>query len=196
MTLSHLNSRWLRPVAVLTLSLVFLQGCAVALVGAGAVGVKAATDRRTLGTQLDDQTIEYRAQRAISETERFDNARILAVAYNKRVLLIGQAPSEDIRRQAEQTVRDAVGAAQVHNEVRVRSRVGFTTKTEDSWITSKVKTALLSDERVDGSQIKVVTENGEVFLMGIVANEEAGIATDIARNTAGVVRVITAFIKP
>jgi len=186
----------LRTVTLLMLSVFLLQGCAVALVGAGAVGVKAATDRRSLGTQLDDQTIEYRAQRAISEGAAFDNARILAVAYNERVLLVGQAPSDEIRRQAEVTVRDAVGERQVHNEVRIRSRVGFTTKTEDTWVTSKVKTALLSDERVDGSQIKVITENGEVFLMGIVDQEEGSIATDIARNTAGVVRVVTAFIKP
>lgn len=194
--LTGLKSRFVRGTSVVLASVLLLQGCAVAVVGAGALGVKAVTDRRSIGTQLDDQTLEFRAQRAISEAEDLGATRVVAVAYNEAVLLVGQALSQERKIQAERLVRQQDGINQVHNEIRIGNPISITTRTHDSWITSKVKTKLLSDEQIDGSQVKVVTENGEVFLMGLVGGEEAERAVEITRNISGVKRVVTAFTSP
>lgn len=194
--LTGLKSRLVRGTSVVLASVLLLQGCAVAVVGAGALGVKAVTDRRSIGTQLDDQTLEFRAQRAISEAEDLGATRVVAVAYNETVLLVGQALSQERKTQAERLVRQQDGIDQVHNEIRIGNPISITTRTHDSWLTSKVKTKLLSDEQLDGSQIKVITENGEVFLMGLVGGEEAERAIEIARNISGVKRVVTAFTSP
>jgi len=183
----------LKRLLPITVALVVLQGCAVAVVGATAVGVKSATDRRSIGTQLDDQTVEVRVRSALNDQARLAQARIKAVGYNDAILLVGQVPNNELKTLANRTARDVNGVKQVHNELRIGNPIGFTTQTQDTWLTSKVKTKLLSDEAVDGSQIKVVTENSEVFLMGIVSTAESQAAIEITRNTAGVKHVITAF---
>lgn len=193
---TRVGSSFTRGMSVVLASVLLLQGCAVAVVGASAIGVKAATDRRSIGTQMDDQTLEFRAQRAISESEDLGATRVVAVAYNEAVLLVGQALSQERKIQAERLVRQQQGIDQIHNEIRIGNPISITTRTHDSWLTSKVKTKLLSEKNIDGSQIKVVTENGEVFLLGIVKGDEAELAVDIVRNISGVKRVVTAFNSP
>lgn len=173
-----------------------IQGCAVAVVGATAVGVKSATDRRSVGTQLDDQTIEVRVSRALGDAQELEDSRVKAVSYNNSILLVGQATSDNDKRLAERLARDVSGVDQVYNQLRSGNPISFITQTQDTWITSKVKTRLLSEDSIDGSQIKVVTENSEVFLLGIVDNAEAERAVNVTRNLTGVKHVITAFTKP
>lgn len=170
-----------------------LSGCAAALVGATAVGIYSATDTRTVGTQIDDQTVEVRVIAALQSEERFENSRIKVVSYNRRVLLMGQTPNEALKRLAQQIARDTKGVDQVHNEIRVTDVIGMATISKDTWITGKIKTKLLADDEVSGAKIKVVTENGEVFLMGLVEKAQAERAIELARNTNDVKRVIDAF---
>lgn len=181
-----------RVILIITL-LSLLQGCAAVIVGAGAVGVKAATDRRTIGTQLDDQALEVKVSNRIGDAPELEGARVEVVAYNEAILLVGQVPSDALRAEAERLAREVRGIDKVFNQLRVGSAIGIGTITADSWITSKVKTRLLSEDQIDGSQIKVVTENGEVFLLGLVKPGEAQRAIDITRNINGVKQVINAL---
>ncbi|MDU2496187.1 MAG: BON domain-containing protein [Klebsiella grimontii] len=150
----------LSPLAIL-LSALLLQGCvAAAVVGTAAVGTKAATDPRTVGTQVDDSTLELRVNSALSKDEQIKKqARINVTAYQGKVLLTGQSPTSD----------------------------------SDTWITTKVRSQLLGTDQVKSSNVKVTTENGEVFLMGLVTDREGRAAADIASRVSGVSRVTTAF---
>lgn len=176
--------------AVLTLS---LSGCAAALVGATAVGIASASDSRTVGAQVDDQAIEVKAITALQREEKLENSRIQVVSFNRSILLMGQVSSNSLSDLAANTVRSIEGVIRVHNEIRVGDIVGVQAISKDTWITSKVKAQLLANKEVEGSRVKVVTENGEVFLMGIVSRAEAQTAINVARNINGVARVIDAF---
>ena len=171
-----------------------LQGCAAAVVAGGATAVTAANDRRTLGAQIDDKNVVLKAQRALAEhPATAEGSNINVTSYNGMVLLTGQTRSEQVRAQAEALVRPIDGVHTVQNQIRIGNTTAMTTRTRDGWISTKVKTQLLADEQVSGLNIKVVTENAEVFLMGIVNEQEAAKAVNIARHVEGVARVIRAF---
>ena len=178
-------------------ALLVLQGCAAAVVAGGATAVTSAHDRRTLGSQIDDSSIVMKARRALSEDQlTAKGSNINITSYNGVVLLTGQTRSEQVKEQAQRLVQDIPSVKVVHNQIRLGNNTSMTTRTRDSWIATKVKTQLLADERVSGLNIRVVTENQEVFLMGLVGGAEADRAVDIARNVEGVVRVIKAFENP
>lgn len=183
-------------VSLLCAALLTLQGCAVAVVGATAVGVKSATDRRSIGTQLDDQTVELRAQSAIDDVVQLEGSRVVIVGFNDSLLMVGQTPTEDLRRLANNTARNVEGVKQVHNELRLGNPVSLMARSKDTWLTGKVKTKLLSESSIDGSQVKVVTENAEVFLLGILSAEEEQTVVELTRNVSGVERVVTAIDRP
>ncbi|VYT62907.1 divisome-associated lipoprotein YraP [Metakosakonia massiliensis] len=184
----------LTPLAVL-ISVLLLQGCvAAAVVGTAAVGTKAATDPRTVGTQVDDGTLELRVNSALSKDEQIKKeTRINVTAYQGKVLLVGQTPVADLAARAKQIAMGVEGATEVYNEVRQGQPIGMGTAASDTWITSKVRTQLLGSDQVKSSNVKVTTENGEVFLMGLVTAREGQAAADIASRVSGVKRVTTAF---
>jgi osmotically-inducible protein OsmY len=182
-----------KHLAVLAI-LLLLQGCAAAVVAGTAGAVSAANDRRTIGSQIDDNNIEIKATLALKKVPTLsDKANISVVSVNGTILLVGQVPSRDLLSQAEQAVRNSVSVKNIHNQLRIGTRIGITTQTHDTWLTSKVKTKLLTAETITGNNIKVVTENGEVFLMGLVSETEADMAVEIARHVNGVKRVVKAF---
>ncbi|CAH6660540.1 MULTISPECIES: division/outer membrane stress-associated lipid-binding lipoprotein [Pseudocitrobacter] len=182
------------PVAVL-ISALLLQGCvAAAVVGGAAVGTKAATDPRTVGTQVDDGTLELRVNTALSKDEQIKKeARINVTAYQGKVLLVGQAPNTALASQAKQIAMGVDGATEVFNEIRQGAPISLGTASTDTWITTKVRSQLLTTDQVKSSNVKVTTENGEVFLMGLVTDREGKAAADIASRVSGVKRVTTAF---
>ena len=174
--------------------LALLQGCAAAVVAGGATAVTSANDRRTLGAQIDDKNVVLKAQRALSDhPATAEGSNINVTSYNGVMLLTGQTRTEQIRQQAGALVAKIDGVRDVQNQIRLGNNTGMTTRTRDSWISTKVKTQLLADEEVSGLNIKVVTENAEVFLMGLVTDQEAAKAVDIARHVDGVARVVRAF---
>lgn len=182
-------------IAALTLAAsVLLQGCAAVVVGAGLGAASAAHDRRTLGTQLDDKTTAGKISVALSKNKNvseFTNVNVHV--FNGVALLVGQAPTQDLKNQAEKSASTVKNVRKFHNQIRIGSPIPATTSANDVWLASKVRANLLADKRVDGLHISVAVEDSEVFLMGIVNPQEADIAVDIARNVNGVARVVKAF---
>ncbi|MGE5319638.1 MAG: BON domain-containing protein [Hyphomicrobiaceae bacterium] len=170
-----------------------LGGCAAAVVGGAAVGTSVALDRRTAGVYVSDQEIELRAMNRLREAFPQKTDSISATSYNRQVLLTGQVPDEATRAQATEVVKGIPDVRTVFNELTVSGVTSLTSDANDVSITSQVKARMLSDDRVPGTKIKVVTEAGVVYLMGLVTKAEAEAATDIARTTAGVTKVVTLF---
>ena len=176
------------------LTAALLQGCVGAIVAGGAAGASAATDRRTMGTIVEDQSIEIKAKRAINaDGELADQARIGTTSFNGVLLLTGQAPNEDARARAADKVKDIDKVRKVHNEIVIGKPISLQTASRDTWITTKVKSMLLGAKDISANDIKVVTDNSAVYLMGLVTHAEADIASDIASRTDGVERVVRIF---
>lgn len=182
------------PLAVL-ISALLLQGCvAAAVVGTAAVGTKAATDPRTVGTQVDDSTLELRVNSALNKDEQLKKeARVNVMAWQGKVLLTGQSPSTDLALRAKQIAMGVDGTTEVFNEIRQGQPIGLGTASSDTWITTKVRSQLLGSDQVKSSAVKVSTENSEVFLMGSLTEREGKAAADIASRVSGVKHVTTAF---
>lgn len=183
------------PILPLVLAVALaLQGCAAAVVGAGAGAAKVATDRRTLGTQIDDSTLANRIATALARNEDIKNqSNVNVEVFNGTVLLVGQAPTESLKQQIENIASSINHINKLHNQIRISQPVAITTTTNDVWLASKVRTQLITDERINGLHVSVTVEDSEVFLMGLVSRQEADIAVDIARNINGVARVIKVF---
>lgn len=184
----------LSPLAIL-ISALLLQGCvAAAVVGTAAVGTKAATDPRTVGTQVDDSTLELRVNSALSKDAQIKKeTRINVMAWQGKVMLIGQSPSADLTARAKQIAMGVEGTAEVYNEIRQGQPITLGTASSDTWITTKVRSQLLGSDLVKSSSVKVSTENSEVFLMGLLTEREGRAAADIASRVSGVKHVTTAF---
>lgn len=176
------------------LSVALLQGCAGALVAGGAAGASMAGDRRSAGTFIEDQSIEIKAINSIfGDQELADKARINATAYNGLLLLTGQTPTEELRNRAVNRVTNIDKVRRVHNEITIGEPIAFQINTKDSWITTRVKSTLLGTKDIAAHHIKVVTDSGVVYLMGLVTHAEADTASNIASTTKDVQRVIKIF---
>lgn len=170
-----------------------LSGC-VALVGGGAaVAGMSAVDRRTTGTQVEDQGIELRAGNRVSEVVG-DKARVSVTSYNRMVLLTGQAGNATDKATIEKLVHEQATVRQVYNEIEVAP---FTAtlgqRSKDTMITGQVKASLVNAKDITSSAIKVVTENNVVYLMGIVTPRESKRAAEIARGVNDVTKVVRLF---
>lgn len=181
-------------IALVMSSMFMLQGCVAALIGAGAgTTAKVATDPRTAGKQVDDTTLDSRISMKFRENANdFIGSRIIATSYNGSVLLTGQANSEQSAK-AESLAGEIEGINKIFNQIRSGDPVGPTTITNDAWITTKVKSQLVANADTKARNIKVVTENSEVFLMGIVTAEDGKAAAEVASKVYGVQRVTTVF---
>ncbi|GGI92569.1 division/outer membrane stress-associated lipid-binding lipoprotein [Shewanella gelidii] len=178
----------------ISLMLLMLQGCASVVVVGAVGGTIMANDERSITTQLNDTDMDFDISAALSKQASLKSqTHINAITMNTNVLLVGQAPNSMLRDQAVKAVTDLKIAKQIHNQIRIGNPTSFTTRSNDSWITTKVKSRMLKDKKLDMTRVKVVTENGEVFLLGLVEKEQADLAVDIARNTSGVRRVIKVF---
>lgn len=167
-----------------------LSACApLAVGGAALTGAMVAGDRRSSGAQLDDQGIELRAANRLRE-QMGSRARISVTSYNRRALLTGEVGSVRDKELAESIVKQVDNVAVVHNELDVANSPTFTEKAEDTLLTGKVKAGLIDTKQISANAFKVVTERGTVFLMGRVTQREADIATQVARTTKGVQRVV------
>ena len=177
----------------LTLSILvvaLLSGCAAAVVGTGiAVGAMVATDRRTSGTQLEDETIELKSSNAIKNTLG-DRAHVNITSYNRRVLLTGEVSSINDKVFIEKTVSKIENVHSIVNDLAIMPNSEFTRRSEDSIITTKVKASLLDGSGLQASAIKVVTERGVVYLLGKLTSSELDKATQVARGVSGVVKVV------
>ena len=179
------------PVALAAATL--LAGCAPLLLGGAAVGsAMVVTDRRTSGTQLEDQEIELKAVNR-SRDITGDPGHVNATSYNRLVLLTGEVPSEADKAKVVQSVATIDNVRKVVDELAVMGASSLTARSNDTLLTPKVKTSLIDAKDVFANAIKVVTERGTVYLMGIVTEREANRAADIARTVPGVQKVVRVF---
>lgn len=169
-----------------------VTGCAVALFsGAAATTAAVSADRRDLDTQLLDHEIEQKIARAIdNDPSLFNQAHINVVSYNRNVLLVGQATSEYVRNKVLDIAGQNTDLKDIYNEITIEQPTSAAQRAKDAWLTTKVKTRMLADKELDGHQVKVYTENQQVFLMGLLTKREKKIAVTIARNMDGVEKVI------
>jgi osmotically-inducible protein OsmY len=166
-----------------------LGGCVALAGGAMVGGAMLATDRRSTGTQIDDQTIEVRAASAIFAAVG-ERAHVNATSYNRVVLLTGEVPVEADRAKVEAAVAKVENVRAVVNELAVMPKSSFSQQSNDALITGKVKAAFVDAKDLQVGSMKVVTERGVVYLMGRVTEREATRAVEIARGVSGVVKVV------
>lgn len=174
-----------------------LQGCASAVVGGAAAGASIAHDRRSAGAFIDDEIIELKAtEKIISDKELYEQTHINVTSYNNIILLSGEAPTDALRSKAYSLVAGIPKVRKIHNELILAAPSSLLTRSSDTWITTKVKTNLFNIKNVEGfdpTRIKVVSENGTVFFMGIVTRKEAEIVVNASRTVKGVQRVVKLF---
>ncbi|WP_370560377.1 division/outer membrane stress-associated lipid-binding lipoprotein [Edwardsiella tarda] len=179
---------------LLVLSALLLQGCVAAVIGSATMATQAASDPRSVGTQVDDGTLEARISNALSKDAQLKKeARVVVTAYQGQVLLTGQAPSQELINRAKQITMGVEGTKAVYNEIRRGNPVSLGTASADAWITTKVRSQLLASDQVKSTNVKVTTENGEVFLLGLVTPKEGQAAAQLASRVSGVKHVTTAF---
>lgn len=170
-----------------------LSGCAPLVLGGAAVGaVMVASDRRTVGIQLEDQSIELRAANRVRELLA-DRGNVSVTSYNRIVLLTGEVPAEADRARVEDTVRGVDNVRAVVNELAVMAPTSLTERARDGVLATRVRAALIDARDVDSMAIKVVTERSVVHLMGRVTEAEAQRVSEIARAIPGVQRVVRVF---
>lgn len=170
-----------------------LSGCALGVGATAATGAAVAYDRRTTGTMIDDELIEFKVIDAIRQDQKLWNQiHFNATSFNNIVLLTGESPTEELRGRTNSLVRNIPKVRKVHNEMVIAAPSSLLSRSSDSWITGKVKTNMLTTDN-ESARVKVVTENGSVYLLGLVTRAEADMATQIARKVSGVQRVVKVF---
>jgi len=184
--------RWI-AVALVLVSAAALQACAEALiVGGVAAGVMMAADRRQTEVMFSDQRIEFSAGSRIDEALK-GQGHINVTSYNYTVLLTGEVPTAQAKADAEKAALEVQNVKTVVNELQIAGTSSTASRSNDAYITSKVKGNFLGNEKFRPTDIKVVTEASVVYLLGLVTREEADAATEIARGTGGVQKVVRVF---
>lgn len=182
---------WVRITAALAL-VMGLGACAPLMVGGFVGSAMVATDRRTSGTQLEDEGIELRSANRIREMVG-DRVHVNITSYNRQVLLTGEVPNDRDRQYLAKLVSEVDNVRSVVNELAVMPASSLGDRSTDALITGKIKASMLDSKDIFASAYKVVTERGNVYLMGRVTQREANRATDIARTVGGVKKVVRVF---
>ena len=189
---SRLTARGAALVAYLTVSVLLLGGCIPLVVGGVAATAAIATDRRTTGTQLDDELIQDKTAATLIDRYR-NTVHVNVTSYGGIVLLTGEVPTERTREEVVDLVRGFPKVRSVQNELAVGALTDLSSRSKDTFVTSKVKARFVESNKFQINHVKVVTERGVVYLMGIVRRDEGDAAADIARTTSGVERVVKVF---
>ena len=176
---------------IMSASTLLLQGCVpLAATGIGAAALMAG-DRRSTGIYVEDENIEWKARGRL--IDRFKDTHVNVTSFNLTVLLTGEVPSEQVKTEVADAIRSITSVKNVVNELVIGGNTAYTARANDGLITTNVKTRFINNGKFSINHVKVVTESGTAFLMGIVTREEAEAATELARNTGGVSRVVKVF---
>ena len=181
------------------LSLSFLllfTSCTTILVGTtGSDGFQEDPTKRTAGAVIEDQSIETKIIVNLKSIEpAFRQTNVDIISHNGVVLLIGQVPSEELKSRATQIASEAsTKIKRIHNELEISGSSSFLTRSSDTWIATKVRTLMLTNSDVPSDQVRVITENGAVYLMGMIDQSQGDHAANLARNVSGVIRVVKVF---
>lgn len=169
-----------------------LQGCFPVVAAGVGTGVSAIIDRRSVGTQTEDESIEWKAGSRVGE-RLIVKTHLNFTSFNRKVLITGEVPTEEAKAETERIVREIQGVQDVYNEIVVGHASSLTDRSNDAFITSKVKSRSVDNGTFNPLHVKVVTEAGVVFLMGLVTQPEADAAIKVARTTASVRKVVPLF---
>jgi osmotically-inducible protein OsmY len=168
------------------------QGCIPVIVGGTGMAVAMVSDRRSSGTYVEDEGIEWKANKWISD-RLGDKVHLNATSFNRKLLLTGEAFNEASRDEAGRVAASVENVREVVNELRVAPTSTFSARSNDSYISSKVKARFVDQKDFRIQHVKVVTEAGTVYLLGLVSQREGDAATEIARTTSGVQKVVRVF---
>ncbi|MES2580709.1 MAG: BON domain-containing protein [Pseudomonadota bacterium] len=169
-----------------------LAACVPVAVGGAVAGGAIASDRRTSGFYVEDQGIQIKANRKM-ETNLGEEAHVNVTSYNRNVLLSGEVPDAERLAKAESLMKEVENVRTVTNELVVAPKSSIGSRSNDTYITSKIKGKFVTENKFPANYVKVVTENGVVYLFGLVNQAEADAAVEIARNTDGVSKVVKLF---
>ncbi|MDP6313129.1 MAG: BON domain-containing protein [Arenicellales bacterium] len=192
--LPSLSKNRLSLLALLLTATFLISGCGIILVTTAAVSaIDVIRDRREIGTLWDDNKMELSLRQSISKNEQIDNANVSVTAFNGIALLTGEVPDQRAIDQILDLAKSHPDASQVINRIELAGKTNLNSRANDSWITGRVKSAMLTSGTIDTTKIKVVTERANVYLMGLVSRSEAEAAVVVTRSVPGVVRVIKVF---
>lgn len=193
--MNKIRAVWVRPVLMAAAGatlLTSLSGCVGLMVGGAVAGTVAASDRRTFGAQTEDKAIAVKAELKLPNL--VGNAGHVNIAsFNRRVLLTGEVRDQAMKDQVESEVRAIEGVLSVTNELEIAGVSSFTSRSNDAILTTKVKASLVDAKDISANSVKVVSERGNVYLMGRVTQREGNIASDVARGVPGVYKVVKVF---
>ena len=184
----------MKKLFIVLMILSILPGCIpVAFVAGATAGGAIVYDKRNLKTMMHDREIANRAQAKINNSAALRNAHVSVASFNRIVLIIGQTPTPRQRALAYELVSSVPGIKRIYNRLTMAAPSSSLARANDAWITSKVKTMMLAKSGLHSTQIKVITENGVVYLMGVVGRKQAQLATNVARRVDGVQEVVKVF---
>jgi len=188
----------LTSISLILFSAYLLSACTAAVVGGAVVGTSVVLDKRTTGDYVEDQNIKAKYTHLYyQDDELTEHTHINVTSYNRQLLITGEAPTEQQKQKLSKIANKIKNVRKYFNEVIISAPSSMSTRTNDSYLTSKIKTSIFTSmNELDGAQVKVVTENGSVFLMGLVTRKQANQITEITRTTNGVKRVIKLFEYP
>jgi osmotically-inducible protein OsmY len=169
-----------------------LTACVPMIVGGAAVGGSMAADRRTSGTYIEDQAIELKASKAIADSLK-EKVHANITSFNRQVLITGEVSDDANKKKAESLVKPIENVASIKNYLEIAKNSSLSVRTNDAYITSKVKANFLKENKFSANYVKVVTESGTVYLLGLVTLKEADDAVEIARSIGGVKTVVKVF---
>ena len=172
-----------------------ISGCSSVLTATRDNPIEDDRGTRTFGSKIDDSLIETKAAVNIAKAspDLDQNSHIVVTSYNGIVLLAGQTPRADLKALAEKEASGVQRVKKVNNELQVMEPSSLLARNNDAWLTTKIKSQMLTDSAIPGSRIKVVTENGIVYLLGLVTQQEATRATTLVQGVSGVQKIVKLF---
>lgn len=171
-----------------------LSGCGSLLSSVGVDSIEDHPAERTMAQIIEDDNIETKAMvNILGENDAYHDTHLVIVSYNGYVLLAGQVVDEALKAGATEVMRDIKGIRRIYNELEIAPTTTAMTRTNDAWLTTKIKSSLISNNDVSSMRVKVVTENSVVYLMGLVTRKEGERITEVAATTSGVKRVVRLF---
>lgn len=191
--MQHIKIKTLILLSVLAMSSL-LSGCVGIFVAGAAAGGAVIYDRRTAETIVTDKNIAFRAGKAVAQDPLLHNqSHVEFSSFNRILLVTGQVPDEERRQKVLAIARAVPKVRRVYDQLSIATPNDITDRSQDGWVTAKIKSVMIATEGLHSSQIKVITEDGVVYLMGLVTRSQAEIATDIAQEVHGVKRVVKLF---
>lgn len=183
-------------ILALFISLSLLGSCTTILVETtGEAGIQEDPTERTAGAVVEDQSIETKVVVNMKSQEpAFKGSNFSIVSHNGVVLIVGQTESEDLKTRATTIASQASSKIKrIHNEMEIIGKTSLLSRSNDAWIATKVRTLMLTNKEVPSDQVRVIAENGSIYLMGIINQEQGDRAANLARNVSGVTKVVKVF---